>query len=73
VGCVEAPRGTLIHHYRTDDNGMVEMANLIVATGHNNAGMNLSVRQAAKTLIKDGKYDQGILNTVEMTIRAYDP
>ena len=41
--------------------------------GHNNAGMNLAVKQAAKALIKDGKYDQGILNTVEMTIRAYDP
>jgi len=73
VGCVEAPRGTLIHHYKTDENGLVSMANMIVATGHNNAGMNLAVKQAAKTLIKDGKYDQGILNTVEMTIRAYDP
>lgn len=72
-GCVEAPRGTLIHHYKTDENGLVNMANMIVATGHNNAGMNLAVKQAAKALIKDGKYDQGILNTVEMTIRAYDP
>jgi len=73
VGCVEAPRGTLIHHYKTDDNGLVTMANLVVATGHNNAGMNLGVKQAAKLLIKDGKYDQGVLNTIEMTIRAYDP
>jgi len=73
VGCVEAPRGTLIHHYKTDDNGLVTMANLIVATGHNNAGMNLGIKQAAKLLIKDGKYDQGILNIVEMTVRAYDP
>ncbi len=73
IGCVEAPRGNLIHHYKTDDRGMVTMANLVVATGHNNAGMNLAVRQAAKTLIKDGKYDQGILNTIEMTVRAYDP
>ncbi|WP_170304566.1 Ni/Fe hydrogenase subunit alpha [Desulfolutivibrio sulfodismutans] len=73
VGCLEAPRGTLIHHYKTDDNGLVTMANLVVATGHNNAGMNLGVKQAAKALIKDGKYDQGVLNTIEMTIRAYDP
>jgi F420-non-reducing hydrogenase large subunit len=73
VGCVEAPRGTLFHHYRTDANGMVNMANLIVATQHNNAGMNLAVKQAAKALIKDGKYDQGTLNKVEMCIRAYDP
>lgn len=73
VGCVEAPRGTLIHHYKTDDNGLVTMANLIVGTTHNNAPMNLSVKQAAKALIKDGNYDQGILNRVEMAIRAYDP
>ncbi len=73
VGCVEAPRGSLIHHYKTDDNGMVTMANMIVGTTHNNAPMNLSVKQAAKALIKDGNYDQGILNRVEMAIRAYDP
>jgi F420-non-reducing hydrogenase large subunit len=64
VGCLEAPRGTLFHHYKTDDNGLVTMANLIVATGHNNAGMNLGVKQAAKALIKNGKYDQGVLNTI---------
>lgn len=73
VGCVEAPRGTLIHHYKTDENGMCTMANLIVGTTHNNAAMNLSVRQAAKAVIKDGKYDQGILNRIEMAVRAYDP
>jgi F420-non-reducing hydrogenase large subunit len=73
VGCVEAPRGTLIHDYETDDKGMVTDVNLIVGTTHNNAPINMSVNQAAKALIKDGKYDQGILNTVEMAIRAYDP
>jgi F420-non-reducing hydrogenase large subunit len=73
VGCVEAPRGTLIHDYETDDKGMVTNVNLIVGTTHNNAPINMSVNQAAKTLIKDGKYDQGILNQVEMAIRAYDP
>ena len=73
VGVVEAPRGTLIHDYTTDENGLLTHVNLIVATCQNNSAINLSVRSAAKLLIKDGKYDQGILNTVEMTIRAYDP
>ncbi|MFC1563185.1 Ni/Fe hydrogenase subunit alpha [candidate division KSB1 bacterium] len=73
VGCVEAPRGTLIHDYETDEKGMVTNVNLIVGTTHNNAPINMSVNQAAKTLIKDGNYDQGILNRVEMAIRAYDP
>ncbi len=73
IGCVEAPRGTLIHDYETDENGLITDVNLIVGTTHNNAPINMSVKQAAKTLIKDGKYDQGILNKVEMAIRAYDP
>jgi F420-non-reducing hydrogenase large subunit len=73
VGCVEAPRGTLIHDYETDENGLITNVNLIVGTTHNNAPINMSVKQTAKALIKDGKYDQGILNTVEMAIRAYDP
>jgi F420-non-reducing hydrogenase large subunit len=73
VGSVEAPRGTLIHDYETDENGMVTNVNLIVGTTHNNAPINMSVKQTAKALIKDGKYDQGTLNRVEMAIRAYDP
>jgi F420-non-reducing hydrogenase large subunit len=73
VGCVEAPRGTLIHDYETDENGLITDVNLIVGTTHNNAPINMSVKQAATSLIKDGKYDQGILNQVEMAIRAYDP
>jgi F420-non-reducing hydrogenase large subunit len=73
VGCVEAPRGTLIHDYETDENGLITNLNLIVGTTHNNAPINMSVKQAAKALIKDGKYDQGTLNMVEMAIRAYDP
>ncbi len=73
VGCVEAPRGTLIHDYETDENGLVTNVNLIVGTTHNNAPINMSVKQAAMALIKDGNYDQGILNKVEMAIRAYDP
>ncbi|MCU0723867.1 MAG: Ni/Fe hydrogenase subunit alpha, partial [Planctomycetes bacterium] len=73
VGCTEAPRGTLIHDYTTDANGLVTNCNLIVGTTHNNAPINMSVKQAATTLIKGGKYDEEILNKVEMSIRAYDP
>jgi F420-non-reducing hydrogenase large subunit len=73
IGCVEAPRGTLIHDYETDAEGLVTNINLIVGTTHNNAPINMSVKQAAKTLIRKGSYDQGTLNRVEMAIRAYDP
>ncbi len=73
VGCVEAPRGTLIHDYTTDADGMLTNVNLIVGTTHNNAPINMSVNQAARSLIHGGKYDQGMLNTIEMSIRAYDP
>lgn len=73
VGVVEAPRGTLIHDYQTDDNGCIKSANLIVGTTHNIAPMNMSVKQAATSLIKDGNYDEGLLNQVEMAVRAYDP
>jgi F420-non-reducing hydrogenase large subunit len=73
IGCVEAPRGTLIHDYETDAEGMVTNVNLIVGTTHNNAPINMSVRKAAQDNIKGGKYDQGLLNMVEMAIRAYDP
>ncbi|UCF83029.1 MAG: Ni/Fe hydrogenase subunit alpha [Desulfobacteraceae bacterium] len=73
VGCVEAPRGTLIHDYSTDKNGFVTRANLIVGTTHNIAPINMSVNQAARTLIEKGKIDEGILNKIEMAVRAYDP
>jgi F420-non-reducing hydrogenase large subunit len=73
VGCVEAPRGTLIHDYSTDDNGLITRANLIVGTTHNLGPINMSVNQAARALIKDGVADEGILNKVEMAVRAYDP
>jgi F420-non-reducing hydrogenase large subunit len=73
IGCVEAPRGTLIHDYETDENGLITNVNLIVGTTHNNAPINMSVKSAAMDLIKDGKYDQGILNKIEMMIRAHDP
>lgn len=73
VGIVEAPRGTLVHHYKTDSQGMIEKVNLIVSTGHNNSAMNMSVKKAAQNLIKKGNVDQGLLNMVEMAFRAYDP
>lgn len=73
VGVVEAPRGTLIHDYTTDEKGMVTKCNLIVGTTHNNGPINMSVKQAAQLLIKDGNYDETLLNKVEMAIRAYDP
>ncbi|MBI4881176.1 MAG: Ni/Fe hydrogenase subunit alpha [Planctomycetes bacterium] len=73
VGVVEAARGTLYHHYRTNSQGMVEAVNLIVATAQNNAAMNMSVKKAAAALIHAGKVDDQLLNRVEMAFRAYDP
>ena len=73
VGIVEAPRGTLIHHYKTDKRGVVQEANLIVATLGNSAAIAMSVARAAKGLIKNGKVNDGLLNMVEMAFRAYDP
>ena len=74
VGVVEAPRGTLIHHYKTDDKGIVQQLNLIVATAHNNGAICLSIKKAAMGVIKKGTViTEGILNRVEMAFRAYDP
>ena len=73
VGVVEAPRGTLFHHYRTDERGRITAANLIVATVNNHAAICMSVKKAAQGVIHGGKVDQGILNRVEMAFRAYDP
>jgi F420-non-reducing hydrogenase large subunit len=73
IGVVEAPRGTLVHHYETDERGLITRANLIVATQGNSARMAMSVDKAAKGLIHEGKVDDGLLNMVEMAFRAYDP
>jgi F420-non-reducing hydrogenase large subunit len=74
VGVVEAPRGTLFHHYQTDKNGIVTKVNLIVATAHNYPAMNMSIKKAAQALITKGKAaSEGLLNMVEMAFRAYDP
>jgi F420-non-reducing hydrogenase large subunit len=73
VGCVEAPRGTLIHDYSTDKDGLITRANLIVGTTHNVAPMNMSIRQAAQSVIKNGYVTEEALNKVEMAVRCYDP
>ena len=74
VGVVEAPRGVLIHHYKTDNKGIVQKVNLIVATAHNYPAMNMSIKKAAQGLIKKGQaVSEGLLNMVEMAFRAYDP
>ena len=74
VGVVEAPRGTLYHHYKTDDKGMVTKVNLIVGTTNNNAPICMSIRKAAQGLIKAGTIvTEGLLNRIEMAFRAYDP
>ena len=73
VGVAEAPRGTLIHHYKVDESGAIVWANLIIATGNNNLAMNRSIQQVSKHYV-DGKHlTEGMLNRVEAVIRAYDP
>ena len=73
VGIVEAPRGTLTHHYITDERGIVKKANLIVGTTNNYAPIAISVRKAAQAVIQKGVVTEGILNRVEMAFRSYDP
>lgn len=73
VGIVEAARGTLIHHYQLDEEALVKKVNLIVATTNNAPAICMSIRDAAKGLIKDGNVNEGLLNMVEMAFRAYDP
>ena len=74
VGIVEAPRGTLTHHYITDEHGVVQKANLIVGTTNNSAAISMSIKKAAQGLIKGGKeISEGLLNKIEMAFRAYDP
>ena len=73
VGCLEAPRGTLFHHYWTDPDGVITKANLIVATGHNAWAMNHSVNAVARRYVDGTRLSEGMLNRVEAAIRAYDP
>ncbi len=73
IGSVEAPRGTLTHHYKADENGILTDVNLIVGTTNNNAPIAMSIKKAAQGLIKDGNVSEGLLNTIEMAFRNYDP
>jgi NAD-reducing hydrogenase large subunit len=73
VGACEAPRGTLFHHYKIDDQGLIRWVNLVIATGHNNLAMNRSVLQVAKHFVQANRLNPGMLNRVEAVIRCYDP
>jgi NAD-reducing hydrogenase large subunit len=73
AGQAEAPRGTLMHNYKVDENGLITWANLVIATGQNNNAMNKGVLQAARAYVKDGKFTEGVLNRVEAVIRTFDP
>ncbi|MFT3785468.1 MAG: Ni/Fe hydrogenase subunit alpha [Tepidisphaeraceae bacterium] len=73
IGVAEAPRGTLIHHYKIDENGLITWANLVIATGHNNLAMNRGILQAAKKFVDGKNVKEGALNRVEHVIRCFDP
>jgi NAD-reducing hydrogenase large subunit len=73
VGMIEAPRGTLIHHYKVNEAGAITWANLIVATGHNNLAIGRSVQQVSEHFIDGTKLNEGMLNRVSAVVRAYDP
>ncbi|MBV5273329.1 MAG: nickel-dependent hydrogenase large subunit, partial [Lamprocystis purpurea] len=73
IGVSEAPRGTLMHHYRIDDDGLITWVNLIIATGHNNLAMNQAIRQVADAYVDGNHLQEGMLNRVEAVIRCYDP
>jgi F420-non-reducing hydrogenase large subunit len=74
VGIVEAPRGTLTHHYVTDEKGLIKKCNLIVGTTNNYAAMSLTIKKAAKGIIRKGtEITEGLLNRIELAWRAYDP
>jgi NAD-reducing hydrogenase large subunit len=73
VGVIEAPRGTLIHHYRINEDEQIVRANLIVATTHNNQAMNEAIRQVALQYLDGQQLTEGLLNYIEVAIRAFDP
>jgi NAD-reducing hydrogenase large subunit len=73
IGSTEAPRGTLFHHYKTDDTGKLTHVNLLIATGQNNPSMNRSITEVAKQYVHGSDIKEGMLNRVESTIRCYDP
>ncbi|MBZ5539961.1 MAG: Ni/Fe hydrogenase subunit alpha [Acidobacteriia bacterium] len=73
VGVAEAPRGTLLHHYRVNEQGLITWANLVIATGHNNLAMNRGILQVARQYVRGDKLTEGMLNRVEAVIRTFDP
>jgi NAD-reducing hydrogenase large subunit len=73
IGVSEAPRGTLMHHYKIDESGLITWVNMIIATGHNNLAMNESVKQVAQHYVRGDRLQEGMLNRVEAVIRTYDP
>jgi len=73
IGVIEAPRGTLFHHYEVDDDEIIKKANLIVSTTSNNQAMNESIRQVASTYMNGKTITEPLLNNIEVAIRAYDP
>jgi NAD-reducing hydrogenase large subunit len=73
AGVAEAPRGTLMHNYKVDEDGKIVWANLVIATGQNNNAMNKGVLQAARHYVKDGKFTEGVLNRIEAVVRTFDP
>jgi NAD-reducing hydrogenase large subunit len=73
IGIIEAPRGTLIHHYKVNDDGAMTWANLIVATGHNNLAISRGILQVAKRFVDGNKIQEGAVNRVSALVRAYDP
>jgi NAD-reducing hydrogenase large subunit len=73
IGVIEAPRGTLIHHYQIDENGLITRVNLVVATGHNNLAMNRGVLQVAKRFVNGQHLEENLLNRIEAVIRTFDP
>ncbi len=73
VGVIEAPRGTLIHHYRVDEDDLVTMCNLIVSTTHNNQAMNEAIRNVATRYLDGREITEGLLNHIEVAIRCFDP
>jgi NAD-reducing hydrogenase large subunit len=73
IGVIEAPRGTLFHHYQINDDGLVTKANLIVSTTNNNRAMNQSIRKVANDIFDGREISESLLNHIEVAIRAYDP
>ena len=73
VGIIEAPRGTLIHHYEVDEQDLITLCNLIVSTTHNNQAMNVAIRDVARRYLDGHEPTEGLLNHIEVAIRAYDP